>query len=221
MSREIWGIMIYKKQQEINLLLSQIHTISIQGKNNTNNQADFKRYKMLGDLVKKLIESTSYFTSPTVSTSTPLINDFVTPKVRLRIVIFKGDKLLLVHKKNSDRGWALPGGWAALGLSIGENTTAKAYHETGIDAQPIRLLGVKDVSKHDYKPVNLEQAYKIFMEAEIKHEPKDYTEQHREVKFVTLEDARELSLSPTETLFEDIEMAFDSKNDADFEPFFD
>lgn len=47
--------MMYKKQQEINLLLSQIHTISIQGKNNTNNQADFKRYKMLGDLVKKLI----------------------------------------------------------------------------------------------------------------------------------------------------------------------
>lgn len=34
-----------RKQQEINLLLSQIHTIALQGKNNTDNQAGFARYK--------------------------------------------------------------------------------------------------------------------------------------------------------------------------------
>ena len=48
-----------RKQQEINLLLSQIHTIALQGKNNTDNQADFARYKKISDIVKKLIEKTS------------------------------------------------------------------------------------------------------------------------------------------------------------------
>lgn len=212
---------MYKKQQEINLLLSQIHTISIQGKNNTDNQTDFARYKKLGEVVKKLIERTSTFTNPSTLPHIPVANDFVTPKIRLRVIIFKDDKILLVHKKDSNRGWALPGGWAALGLSLGENVKAKTFHETGIDVEPLRIIAIKDISKHDYKPVNLEQAYKIFMEADIKKEPEDYADQHREINFFTLEETKKLHLSPTETLEEDITMAFKAKDDENWQPYFD
>lgn len=94
-----------RKQQEINLLLSQIHTIALQGKNNTDNQADFARYKKISDIVKKLIEKTSYLFSPEkhqLNSQTTLLNDLVTPKIRLRLIIFKGDKLLLVRRKGTD-----------------------------------------------------------------------------------------------------------------------
>lgn len=213
-----------RKQQEINLLLSQIHTIALQGKNNTDNQADFARYKKISDIVKKLIEKTSYLFNPEKKQNngqTTLLNDFVTPKIRLRLIIFKDDKLLLVRRKDEDRGWALPGGWAALGLSLSENVNAKALQETGITTIASRVVAIKDISKHDYKPVNLEQANKIFMQCEIEQEPESYEDPVREIKFFSFKEAEKLKLSPTETLPEDIEMAFSVKDEAQWQPIFD
>lgn len=212
---------MYRQQQEINSLLSKIHALTLQGRNETDNQADFARYKELADTLKILIEKTSYFLSPTVRTNQPEINDYVTPKIRLRVIIFHDGKLMLIHKKDNKHGWALPGGWASIGYSLRENIMNKVLHETGIEVKPERIVAIKDISKHAYKPVNLEKAYKIFVQAVPESLPDVLGNDKIEIKFVTKEEALKMPLAPSETLPEDIEMAFDSNKHGTWEPFFD
>lgn len=212
---------MFNKQQEINSLFSKLNTISMQGRLNTDNQEDFQRYKELADTVRELVEKTSYFLMPTVNVHPKKINDFVTPKIRLRTIIFKDDKLLLIHKKDKQHGWALPGGWASIGYSVRENIITKVNHETGIIVDPSRIIAIKDISKHAYKPVNLEKAYKIFVEANIIEMPENSEEQVAQLQFFTKEEALAAKLSPSETLPEDIEMAFAAHNNEKWETLFD
>lgn len=212
---------MFNKQQEINSLFSKLNTISMQGRLNTDNQEDFQRYKELADTVRELVEKTSYFLMPTVNVHPKKINDFVTPKIRLRTIIFKDDKLLLIHKKDKQHGWALPGGWASIGYSVRENIITKVNHETGIIVDPSRIIAIKDISKHAYKPVNLEKAYKIFVEANIIEIPENSEEQVAQLQFFTKEEALAAKLSPSETLPEDIEMAFAAHNNEKWETLFD
>ena len=44
---------------------------------------------------------------------------YQTPKIDVRGVIFKDDKILLIQESNGK--WALPGGWADVYLSVKEN----------------------------------------------------------------------------------------------------
>lgn len=212
---------MYRQQQEINSLLSKIHAITLQGRNDTDNQADFARYKELADTLKILIEKTSYFLSPTVATNKPVINDYVTPKIRLRVIIFKDGKLMLMHKKDNQHGWALPGGWAPIGYSLSENIFNKVLHETGMEVRPDRIVAIKDISKHDYKPINLEKAYKIFVQATPEKIPEKLGSDKIEIKFVTKEEALKMKLAPSETLPEDIEMAFEEHAQDTWETKFD
>ncbi|TVX95334.1 NUDIX domain-containing protein [Cohnella terricola] len=59
----------------------------------------------------------------------------------IRGVVFKENKILLVKEK-IDGAWALPGGWADIGLSPKEVAVKEVKEESGLDIEPIRLLAV-------------------------------------------------------------------------------
>lgn len=89
-------------------------------------------------------------------------NDYVTPKVDIRAVVFNDrDEILLVQER-ADGGWAIPGGWADVGYSPKEIAIKEVKEETGLNVEPVQLLAVLDKKCHNHPPAP-HYAYKIFI----------------------------------------------------------
>jgi len=86
---------------------------------------------------------------------------YPTPKVDVRGVVFRGEKILLVQEK-LDNQWALPGGWADIGLTPNEVVVKEVEEESGLKVSPERLLAVLDKKMHNHPPSPL-HVYKMFI----------------------------------------------------------
>jgi ADP-ribose pyrophosphatase YjhB (NUDIX family) len=69
---------------------------------------------------------------------------YVTPKVTVGAIVGnERDELLLIQR--SDSGvWLYPTGWADIGYSPSEVAVKEVREETGIEADPVRIVGVLD-----------------------------------------------------------------------------
>ncbi|WP_047982253.1 NUDIX hydrolase [Ornithinibacillus contaminans] len=90
---------------------------------------------------------------------------YATPKVDIRTVIFRDNKLLMVQE-NSDGNWALPGGWADIGLTPSEVAVKEVKEESGFEVRATKLLGVLDKKCHPHPP-SAYHVYKLFIQCEI------------------------------------------------------
>ncbi|MED4170608.1 NUDIX hydrolase [Priestia megaterium] len=90
---------------------------------------------------------------------------YATPKVDIRAVIFKDNKILMV-KENSDGSWSLPGGWADIGLTPSEVAVKEVKEESGFDVKVVKLLAVMDMKCHPHPPSPF-HIYKMFIQCEI------------------------------------------------------
>ena len=69
---------------------------------------------------------------------------YVTPKIAVGAVVGNDkDELLLVQRADSGV-WLYPTGWADVGYSASEVAVKEVKEETGIDAEPVRLIAVLD-----------------------------------------------------------------------------
>lgn len=90
---------------------------------------------------------------------------YATPKTDIRAVVFRDGKILLVREK-IDGAWALPGGWADIGLSPSEVAVKEVREESGYEVKPVRLLAVLDKKFHDHPPEPY-HIYKLFIRCDI------------------------------------------------------
>ena len=90
---------------------------------------------------------------------------YQTPKVDVRGVVFKDNKILMVKEKIDDQ-WSLPGGFCDIGLSPGENIVKEIKEEAGFDATPVKLLALLDMNKHPHPPQPYHY-YKIFIQCRV------------------------------------------------------
>ena len=86
---------------------------------------------------------------------------YPTPKVDVRGVVFRDKRILMVREK-LDGLWALPGGWADIGLSPREVVVKEVHEEAGLEVEPVRLLAVLDKKLHHHPPSPF-YIYKIFI----------------------------------------------------------
>ncbi len=91
---------------------------------------------------------------------------YPTPKVDVRGVVFRNGGILLV-KEMLDQRWALPGGWADIGLTPNEVVVKEVREEAGLIVEPVRLLAVLDKKRHNHPPSPL-HVYKVFILCEEK-----------------------------------------------------
>jgi ADP-ribose pyrophosphatase YjhB (NUDIX family) len=69
---------------------------------------------------------------------------YVTPKVAIGIICTNdADEVLMIQRADSGI-WLYPTGWADVGYSASEVAVKEVAEETGIDCEPVRLLGVLD-----------------------------------------------------------------------------
>ena len=83
-----------------------------------------------------------------------------TPKVDVRGVVFRDDRVLLVRGID-DRQWTLPGGWAEVGERPSEAVEKEVREESGYEVRAAKLLAVhdRDLRERPRWPVH---RYKLF-----------------------------------------------------------
>jgi ADP-ribose pyrophosphatase YjhB (NUDIX family) len=142
-------------------LAKQLQAIAQSGLEYSGNIYDIERYEQIRKLS---IEIMHEFTGKPM---TRLLNIFAfekgyqTPKVDVRGVVFRNDKILLV-KERIDECWSIPGGWADIGLTPFEVAVKEVNEEAGLEVKPVRLLAVLDKKCHRHPP-DLYHIYKLFI----------------------------------------------------------
>ncbi|HUY68693.1 MAG TPA: NUDIX hydrolase [Alphaproteobacteria bacterium] len=73
------------------------------------------------------------------------------PMAGIGVVIWRGDKVLLVKRKNAPRvgEWGLPGGAQKIGETIMEAAVREAREETGLDIAPLGIVTALDAITRD------------------------------------------------------------------------
>ena len=84
---------------------------------------------------------------------------YATPKVEVRGAVIENQKVLLV-KEVADGLWALPGGFADVGLSPGENVVKEIREEASLTVSANAVYGIRHKARHEYDP-DTRDFYKI------------------------------------------------------------
>ncbi len=64
--------------------------------------------------------------------------------VGVRVLVARGDEVLLVRHRSGSEPWSLPGGGVERYERLAEAARREAYEETGVQVRALRLLGVYD-----------------------------------------------------------------------------
>jgi ADP-ribose pyrophosphatase YjhB (NUDIX family) len=143
----------------------QIQAISQAGLEYSRDPYDLERFQMLREISVEILSEYTDVENEMVRMLFAAETGYATPKVDVRGVVFQGGKLLLVRER-LDGAWALPGGWADIGLSPTEVVVKEVKEEAGLDVKAVRLLGVLDKKFHDHPPSPW-HVYKMFILCEI------------------------------------------------------
>ncbi|QMU31103.1 NUDIX hydrolase [Adhaeribacter radiodurans] len=125
------------------------------------NDYDTERYEELRAISVEIMQELSGEDPDKIRALFTNENGYQTPKVDVRAVVFRENKILLVHEK-IDNCWSLPGGWADVGYSASEVAVKETREEAGLEVKPIRLLAILD-KKHHPHPPSPYHTYKIFI----------------------------------------------------------
>ena len=140
---------------------------------------------------------------------TGLVPDFAqrysTPMLDVRGAVIEGERILLVREA-TDGCWALPGGYADIGLSAAENIVKEIREEAGLTVTARALCSVTHKAKGLYRP-DVRDFYKLYFLCE----PVDQSApmagfETTEVGFFRLNDLPPLSRG--RTIESDLEAAF-------------
>jgi len=122
---------------------------------------DRERYREVADIANAMLADLGNLPIARIE---GLLSDFAkgyaTPKVDVRGAIIEDGRVLLVQER-SDGLWTMPGGYADVGISAGENVVKEVREEAGIEVAAERLYAVRHKAKHDYSP-DARDFYKLF-----------------------------------------------------------
>lgn len=146
-------------------IAKRINSIAQSGLTFTKDKFDRERYTELLDLSIEILNHITEIDREKLNFVFNRDIGYQTPKVGIRAVVFKEDKILLVKERMDDK-WCMPGGYADTGLTPSEIAIAEVKEESGYDVQPKRILGLIDYNKHQNRPFPFD-IYQLFMECEI------------------------------------------------------
>jgi len=146
-------------------IAKKINSIAQTGLIFTKDEFDRERYTELLDLSIRILHNITMIDSKKLEFVFNRDIGYQTPKVGIRAVVFRDNKILLV-KENMDGKWSLPGGYADTGMTPGETAINEVKEESGYDVRPVRIMGLIDYNKYQDKPFPFD-VYQVFMECEI------------------------------------------------------
>jgi ADP-ribose pyrophosphatase YjhB (NUDIX family) len=146
-------------------IAKRINSLAQTGLTFTKDKFDRERYSELQELSITILNNITQIDTKKLDFVFNRDIGYQTPKVGIRAVVFKDNKILLVKEKMDDK-WCLPGGYADTGMLPCEIAVNEVKEESGFDVKPTRILGLIDYNKYQEKPFPFD-LYQIFMECEI------------------------------------------------------
>lgn len=142
-------------------MAKKLQAVAQAGLQYSDNKYDIERYRQIRQLSMDIMQNFTGMSMSDLANGFAADKGYPTPKVDVRGVVFRGDKLLLV-RETIDGNWSIPGGWADIGLSAFENARKEVLEESGLIVEPVRLLAVLDKKWHNHPP-DIFHIYKIFI----------------------------------------------------------
>ena len=179
---------------------------------------DRERYTELHELSLKLMSRVTNAPLSKITDFYAPITDYPTPKVDVRALVLNKNNQILLVCEGSDGRWALPGGWADIGLTAREVAAKEVFEETGLTVSPTRLLAVFDKKCHPHPP-QAYYVYKFVILCEIGTGDLRPAHDILDVRFFDIDTLP--PLSENRILKAQIELVFQKAMDNDFEAYFD
>ncbi|MBN2312505.1 MAG: NUDIX hydrolase [Sedimentisphaerales bacterium] len=196
----------------------ELAAIAQNGLTFSENAYDIERYQAIRRIAAEMMSARSDLDTDTLMSLFEREEGYATPKVDVRGVVFRENKILLVEEK-IDGGWTLPGGWADPCQSPSECVVREIREESGYETEARRLLAVYDRSKHPHKPPIPFHIYKMFFLCEITGGGPKVSHETTAVDFFPEDDIPELSIS--RVLPDQIARMFESYRNPDLPIYFD
>jgi ADP-ribose pyrophosphatase YjhB (NUDIX family) len=144
----------------------QLMAIAQNGLTYAENHFDRERYEQVQQVAAEMMAEQSDTDCRKVLSLFSGEVGYATPKVDVRGVVFRDNRILLV-KEREDRRWTLPGGWADVNESPREAVVREVMEESGYHTRAGKLLAVWDRAKHPHTPPFPYHIYKIFILCEL------------------------------------------------------
>ena len=126
---------------------------------------DIERYEQVREVAARILAQHVDLSAEEALAQLRNETGHATPKVDVRGVVFRDDRILLVRER-LDGLWTLPGGWADVNESASEATVREVKEESGYDTVATSLLAVWDRRMHGHPP-SRHHAYKMFFRCEL------------------------------------------------------
>ena len=195
----------------------EIQSLAQSGLAYTDNVYDIERYERLREISAEMLAEKTDLSIEKVKDLFCNETGYQTPKIDTRAVIFKDNKILLVHENNNT--WSLPGGWCDVLESVKSNTVKEVKEETGLDVNAIKVVAIQDRNKHN-KPIYTYGVCKVFILCDVISGEFEKNIETTEIKYFS-QDEIPNNLSDEKTNKEQIEMCFKAYNDKNWQTQFD
>lgn len=195
----------------------EIHSLSQIGLTYTKNVYDRERYERLREISAEMLAKKTELSIEKVKDLFCNETGYQTPKLDTRAVIFRDNKILLVHENNGT--WSLPGGWCDVLESIKSNTEKEVREETGLNVRAVKIISIQDRNKHN-KPVYAYGVCKIFVLCEVINGKFVENIETTEIRYFSLQDLPH-NLAEEKTNKEQIEMCFNAYLNENWQTQFD
>lgn len=158
------------------------------------NEFDRERYEQVRQVAAEMMaEQTSVDSQQVLDLFSGEVG-YATPKVDVRGVVFRDDRILLV-KEREDGLWTLPGGWADVNESPREAVVREVMEESGYHTRAVKLLAVWDRSKHPHVPPFPYHIYKLCLLCELIGGEPTASHETEQVEFFAETELPDLSIS--------------------------
>lgn len=143
----------------------ELQALAQNGMTYSQNPFDIERYKAIQRIAAEIVSDHSEIESSVIKDLFDADAGYKTPKVDVRGVVFKDQKILLV-KELIDGGWTLPGGWVDVNEPPSEAVEREVWEESGYEVKANKLLALYDRNKHGHSPY-IFHVYKLFFQCDL------------------------------------------------------
>jgi ADP-ribose pyrophosphatase YjhB (NUDIX family) len=189
-----------------------LQAIAQTGLHFSESEYDIERYRKILEIAVDIFADSSGESPAMIRGLFDGQSGYATPKVDVRGVVFRDDKLLLVRER-SDGLWTLPGGWADVNDSPSEAVEREIVEESGFRAKAERMIAIFDRAKHGHEPPFPFHVYKLFILCGLKGGEARTTMETIGVEFAGENEIPPLSLSRVTR--EQIQFCFEARNNPD------
>ncbi len=143
----------------------QLQAIAQAGLTYSKDIYDLERFELIRNISVEMMSQQTDIDKTVIKELFANETGYATPKVDIRAVVFKDQKILMV-RETTDGDWSLPGGWGDVGLTPSEVAAKEVKEEAGFDVKAKKLIAVFDKKCHPHPPSPY-HVYKLFIQCEI------------------------------------------------------